>query len=150
MPEARRSRCTLPRGIPLTWRDFLDHAHEEVLSFYLWLQGLNTVDQELVIGRIRALRELAAAGEIDEFDEDSLAPIRRDPDIYELRWRELGTLIRQYHGEPPSLPDALVNLHLHIKRVSPTSPALTQDMQNIQISYAQLRYRGGASRGWRR
>ncbi|MEN2739531.1 hypothetical protein ABCS02_17205 [Microbacterium sp. X-17] len=132
----------------MSWLDFIDQDNEEVLSFYLWLQGLAEVDQELVIGRIRALRELAAAGEIDEFDEESLVPIRRDPDLYELRWNELGTLIRQYHGEPPSRPEVLVNLHLHIKRISPTSEAVTEDLQNIEISHALMRYRGGESRSW--
>ncbi|MFE4468915.1 hypothetical protein ACFRFH_08860 [Leifsonia sp. NPDC056824] len=128
--------------------DFVDDDNDEVVSFFHWLGGLNEVDQELVIGRIKSLRELAAAGDLDEFDEDSLKPIRRDPDLYELRWDELGTLVRQYHGEPPTLPEDLINLHLHIKHISPTSQALTDDLQNQQISHAIMRYKGGESRNW--
>lgn len=148
MPDHKRSRCTIPHSIPLRWHDFIDDDNEDITSFYIWLNGLNVTDQELVIGRIRALRELAADGEIAEWDDEALKPIHADPEMFELRWNELDTLIRQYHAEPESLPLHLINLHLHIKEISPTSDAVTGDLQQIQINWAALRFKGGAHRNW--
>lgn len=131
----------------MTWVDFMAEESEGVLGFLHWLSGLEEGDLELAIGRIHALRELAANGELPD-DDGRLKPIRTDPDIYELRWFEYGEHLRQYHAEPPEFPDHLVILHMHIKHLSPTSDEVTDDLQQQEINWAVMRYKGGRHRDW--
>ena len=148
MSSDRRSRCTIPDPAGYEWIDFIDYANEFVLEFHNWILGLSEFDRELVIGRILGLREIAANGEIDNDDGKTLKPIRLDPDLFELRWDELGTLIRQYHAEPRLLPNSLIMLHMHMKHVAPESESLTRELQDQQISWALMRYRAGETRLW--
>ncbi|WP_243077345.1 hypothetical protein [Microbacterium sp. SS28] len=112
----------------------------------LWMSTLTTTVQEEVVGRILALCELAASGEL-HLGED-LQPIHRDPELYELRWNFGETLVRQYHAEPARLPQVLVKLHLHLKHLATESESLTTELQNQQIGYALLRYRAGERTDW--
>lgn len=146
----RRSRCTLPRSVPLDWIDFRDDENEQTNLALSAILALPEAQQELVIGEIVALRERAALGLIpygDENDPD-LKPIRTDPDVYELRWRFGSVLLRQYHAEPPELPNALVDLHFHRKDVSSNDDTKIAALQDVEISQAQLRYLGGRSHLW--
>lgn len=130
----------------MKWRDFMDYNSDALKEFAIWLGSLTTVVQADVIGQIRALCDLAASGEL-AFGE-ALAPIHRDPDLYELRWNFDGTLVRQYHAEPPEHLELLVKLHLHLKIVDGITQELVSELQNEQISYALMRYRAGESQTW--
>jgi hypothetical protein len=131
----------------MRWLEYQDDDDPEEVAVLRWLLSLGEVDRELVIGRIQGLRELAALGEIEDGDEERLKPVRLDPDLWELRWNELGTLLRQYHGEPAALPDALVNLHMHVKRIT-RSRRQTDALQDQRISFAFMRYRAGERKAW--
>ena len=145
MESTRHSRCTERRDPPLEWLDFDDDEAER--PFLEWLLSLPEVDRDLTIGRIIALRQLAASGEIVDGDTRHIKPIRRDPEMWELRWSEAGALIRQYHAEPSELPRCLVRLHVHLKEIARTEPETTH-LQDIEISWAMLRYRAGESSLW--
>jgi hypothetical protein len=145
--DHRRSRCTIPRKQPLEWRPYIDENSEGFRGVNILIASLSDLDQEMLVGSILALRELAASGEIPENDE-AIGPVRLDPEIYELRWRMSGALIRQYHAEPSRLPDLLVLLHIHQKATATESDSLTTELQDAEISYAALRYAAGEKSDW--
>lgn len=99
--------------------------------------------REHLLGEIDALFEAAALGELEESSDwyNPIDAIRRDPDIYELRFRTGKRHLRFYHGEPLAFPDLLVKLHRHLK--------VNKESQDIGISQAVLRYRGGLLRHWK-
>jgi hypothetical protein len=146
------SKCTTKNKVPLTWVDYFQLDHESVIALEKWLADLPEVVRESFEGQIDALRDLAAKGEIGPLDETRLKPVIRHPELFELRWRfkrgKKKTNVRQYHGEPSSLPDKLVSTHRHIKRVDGTEDEV-QTWQNQEMAHAKLRYRAGESSDWR-
>lgn len=131
----------------MEWRSYRDESHASVQEVASWLESLKPFVRDSLLGQIDALVELAAAGEIP-FDEHAaddpkapLKPIWDQPELYELRWTLLTKKLRQYHGEPPTIPDLLVDLHLHFKGNGNT--------QNEEISQALLRYRAGEMGSWK-
>jgi hypothetical protein len=46
------------------------------------------------------------------------------------------------------LPANLVDLHLHLKTIVHHDDAATRDAQDVEISWAQMRYFGGRGRQW--
>lgn len=131
----------------MEWRSFRDDGHASVEEVAAWLESLKPFVRESLLGQIDALVELAATGEI-VFDPNAqddpkapLKPIWDQPELYELRWTLLSKKLRQYHGEPASHPDLLVDLHLHFKGNGNT--------QDQEISQAVLRYRAGERGVWR-
>lgn len=111
------SRCCTPIEPPLEWVDYTDEAHPAVLQLSEWLNGLSFFAREHELGQIDALFASAAQGKLfDGGDETSaIKPIRKDPEIYELRRTALNKRLRFYHGEPHSRPTQLLRLHRHIK-----------------------------------
>jgi hypothetical protein len=144
----RQSRCTQPRVDPAVWIDFKEPSNAQENLALSRILALSASDQQLVIGELVALKEFAARGQIAYGDENALKPIRVDPDVYELRWFVCGLHLRQYHGEPPELSDALIELHFHEKDVSSNDDATITNLQNIEISHARLRYVGGRHDLW--
>lgn len=146
------SKCTKKNKVPLTWLDYFQFNHESVVELEKWLADLPEVVRESFEGQIEALRDLAAKGEIGPLDETELKPVVRHPELFELRWRfkhrKKKTNVRQYHGEPDSLPDTLVSTHRHIKRVDGTEEEV-ETWQNHEMAYAKLRYRAGETSGWK-
>jgi hypothetical protein len=134
----------------MTWVPFQDAENEQGKAALAAILALPEGQQQLVIGEIVALKERAALGLIPFGDEDDpdLKPIRANPDIYELRWRFGDLLLRQYHAEPPERPDDLIELHFHRKDVSSHDDDTISKLQDVEISQAQLRYRGGEGSGW--
>lgn len=130
----------------MEWRDYVDYESEGATEVLLWMSTLVSAVQDEVVGRILALCELAAAGELEAGDD--LQPIYRDPEVYELRWNFDDTLVRQYHAEPVRLPLVLAKLHLHLKHIATENDALTTELQNQQIAFALLRHRAGETRDW--
>ena len=135
----------------LEWQPFRDEGHPSVQAVGAWLGSMSQLDREAAVGDILALRALAANGAIVEGEDEgyaSLKPIRRDPDLFELRWYMFGKHVRQYHAEPPEMPIKLIDLHLHLKTIVPRDDAATRSAQDEEISWAQMRYFGGKSRQW--
>lgn len=91
---------------------------------------------------MRALRDRAARGEL-EHSGDARTPIsaiHHDPEIYELRFKELSKAFRFYHGEPAEWPDHFVQVHQHIKS--------SGREQQRAIEFAARRYREGKPSKW--
>ena len=93
-------------------------------------------------------RQAAARGEL--FDGDTLAPVSRDPALWEIRWRFGGERdqFRQYHHEPPSAPGWLVALRFHRKTWVDGDPDETASMQNAEIDIATARLTAGRNTMW--
>lgn len=132
----------------MTWVDFQDPTNTATKQALSKILELPLVDQQLLIGQIVALNARAANGNVPFGDDRILRPIRVDPDIYELKWSHGGLLFRQYHGEPKSLPDTLIQLHFHEKDVSSGNDTIIEHLQDLQISQARLRYSAGETNSW--
>lgn len=131
--------------------DYRDPSHQSSVDLAEWLESLPVVVREYVEESVEALLERAAAGEIAEHDDRTLEPVMSFPLMYELKWhlRVKGkpAEIRQYHGEPPELPEDLVVLHRHRKNLN--GPKRQQlDTQNAEMSQAQLRSVVGIPSNW--
>ncbi|WP_260300803.1 hypothetical protein [Rathayibacter sp. PhB152] len=126
----------------MTWLDHVDDAHPSMRDLEQWLSSLTPWSRAHELGRVDDLLEAAAAGDLyDTGDERTpIKPIRRDPEVFELRHTSLSKKLRFYHGEPPELPSSLVALHRHIKS--------TAADQEAQIEHAAERYEGGRSSTW--
>lgn len=137
----RRSRTTSKAGARYAWVDAQDPSHDNVVQLLRWILSLPEAERLDVIGRITALRNLAADGLIDDGDDELLDAIRRNPDVWELRWNFDGVLVRQYHAEPAEAPSELIDLHAHIKEIFPNDQQAIDDSQDVQISQGLFRYK---------
>lgn len=136
------SRCCQPVDPANEWLDYTDDAHEAAVELDGWFGSLTQWAREHELGRLDALLDAAAAGMLEDTGDERtpIAPVRVDPEIYELRHQALAKKLRFYHGEPTELPDALVALHRHIKTDRPH--------QQEQIEYAADRYNDGRKSLW--
>ena len=128
------SRCCTPADPPLLWIDITDTSHQAVEEYEEWLASLAPFERAHQQGRIDSLLGAASKGELFDSDDHSskITPVRRDPDIYELRYKALTKRLRFYHGEPPHAPNLLYRLHRHIKK--------DKTDQDAQIDHAQRVY----------
>ncbi len=122
--------------------DFTDPTHSAIQELESWVSSLKPFARNSVLGRIDDLLDAAARGELEDTGDERtpIAPIRRDPEIYELRHKSLNKKLRFYHGEPSELPDALVALHRHVKTDGAD--------QERQIVAAVQRYKSGRADLW--
>lgn len=128
----------------MTWIDVIDDNHPSVVELADWLSTLNPRTYLDLVGRMDALKARAARGEIHVPEDGSyqeLDAIRKDPDIYELRWTLLSKEIRQYHGEPARHPNHLIALHVHIKGDKVHRELHSHPGQDAEIDTAVKRYR---------
>ena len=136
----------------MQWHGYVDEDDASVAEFASWLTTLPPFAQKDAVARMDALEARAAIGEIEVPQDDDqfadLDAIRRNPDVYELRWRILTKQIRQYHGEPDGCPNHLVRLHLHIKGDTMRRDATADSQQEIEIRKAVKRYQDGAPLIW--
>lgn len=136
------SRCCQPTD-GWEWMDYTDPSHQGLLEIEQWLQSLAPFAREIELGRVEDLMEAAAQGQL--FDSNDaltpIKPVRRDPEIYEIRYKGLTKALRFYHGEPRELPEALVAVHRHIKT--------SNKQQQAHIEHAAQRYDDGRSHLWK-
>ena len=150
MPE-RRSRCTIETETPHDWIDYLDDAHAAVEEFAAWLKSTAPFVRDHFAGEYDGLREAAAYGKIIHGEPETVTrikPLRKRPEMWELRWTILTKEVRQYHGEPASDPSYLVALNLHMKPARNVAHAIAKVMQDKQIAFAGKRYTSGAAKKW--
>ncbi|RRD52095.1 hypothetical protein EII12_06000 [Buchananella hordeovulneris] len=102
-----------------------------------WLKSLVPFARNHELGEIDELFEAALNGELHDSEDTHtpIKPIRKDPEIYELRRTALTKMLRFYHGEPEEHPDIIVHLHKHIKQDTSS--------QQEEIEHAARRYRHG-------
>lgn len=146
VPDHRRSgdsRCCRPNNPPLEWVEFSDPEHEGMVELAAWLNSLHPWARDNEIGRVEALMERAARGQLFESGNralETIKPIRTNPDIWELRHKALSKALRFYHGEPAAHPMALIALHRHIK--------VSDEQQQQHVEFASNRYISGAGSQW--
>lgn len=151
MAVHRESLCNLKRDKPIRWIDYIDQNHRSVQEFNTYLDSLSEFDQDELLGRIDALKERASFGLIPKSSAE-FENVQLYPELFELKWRHFGrvkggALIRQYHAEPMIEPPALVALHIHLKNTK-VSSAQINETQDLEISYAKLRYEAGRKTNW--
>jgi hypothetical protein len=146
VPSPRRSRCTYPRAAPLEWVFYNDVEHPSEVALVAWIESQLPFNQTFIIGQIEALRELASQGLL-EYPDRRLDAIRHEPEIYELRWKLLTTMVRQYHGEPKDFDGHLIKLHSHIKKQFRSRHETTR-AQDGEIAQAALQYQKGEPESW--
>lgn len=146
MPNAARrrgsdSRCCNASDGPWIWIDYVGEA-VAVQELETWLDSLGPWAKAHELGRIDDLMEAAALGRLEDSGDavTPIKPIRRDPEVFELRLTALSKKLRFYHGEPPESPAALIALHRHIK--------VNDEHQQAQVVLAVERYDAGRPTRW--
>lgn len=136
------SRCCRPADPPWVWVDYTDYDHAAIAELEAWLNTLTPPMREHELGRMDNLLERAERGVLEDSGDERtpIAPIRLDPEIYELRHQALSKKMRLYHGEPNELPMVLVALHRHIK--------INDHHQQQQVEHATERYNHGRASSW--
>ena len=152
MPGDVPSRCVTPRPKPLAWVDYIDTGNPAVTAFRRWLVSVPRVVREQAEGDIVALRELAAAGELDANESTTFEPVHSLPDLFELKWRfrragKKLVHVRQYHAEPSELPTSLVALHIHVKGLNGSKSEIKR-RQDAEMAHARLRFIAGERSLW--
>lgn len=146
-----KSKCTVARSTPLEWRLYFDWYNESFIRYKTWLIELPDAVRELVDAEVETRREMAAKGQVTEELKKFLIPVRTQPGLFEIKWntRAAGKNIhiRQYHGEPETIPQLLVASHIHLKDVSGHRDEITKK-QNEEMNFAQERFAEGLSTGW--
>lgn len=151
MPVNRMSLCNVPRDIPINWLDFIDQKHPSVIELEMFIDSLLLPARLLLLGKIQDLKARAALGRIP-LDSREFEPISLYPELFELKWQASSgsgsrVQIRQYHAEPQVIPNLLVALHIHIKRIL-SDQSIVTELQNIEISYAKFRLEAGRKQNW--
>lgn len=101
------------------------------------------------IGDVMARLRAAARGELR--DADNLEPVRLDPVLWEIKWRESSTRgHRMYHAEPGATGagPAIVALRFHRKDTSSGDQATIDAMQEAEMEVASRRYVDGMKMKW--
>lgn len=140
--EGSDSRCCRPADPAWDWVDYTDPDHEGLHEIEEWLNTLAPFARQIELGRVEDLMEAAAQGRLFDSNDEltPIKPIRRDPEIFEIRHKALTKALRFYHGEPPELPVALVAVHRHIKT--------SNEQQEGHVKHAAKRYADGRSGLW--
>lgn len=141
------SRCQTPNDPPLDWHWYVDEDGHCLPKAEMMqcLAGLADAERTMRIGEL--IQRLRAACRGDLLIGDELVPLRRDPEMWEIRWSFSGAKWRMYHGEPPEIAGGLLALLFHEKETSGTSADITH-AQNVFIHQARLRYVTGRPRHW--
>jgi hypothetical protein len=145
--DARRrgsdSRVCKPWDAPYAWQMYLDPEHSGAQGLAEWLEGLSEFNQNHIEGQIDDLFDAAEQGELEDTGDEKtpIKPVHPNPEIFELRLKQLNKKLRFYHGEPDFMPSALVSIHEHIKT--------TNKAQSLEIGFAAKRYQRGRSSYWR-
>lgn len=111
----------------------------------LQLPGLTVTEEARRAGKVIGMMRAAARGELR--DSPDLDPVRRHPDLWELRWKfPRQKAYRMYFSEPGGEPD-LVAHRFHLKDVSGT-PDEIEAKQNDEMDCAQRRAEDGRAARW--
>ena len=145
------SRCCQPENAPYEWEDCVDYNHPAVKEVGRILGSLPPDALNHELGRIEQLVDEAKNGLLSDSGDyaTKIKPIRRNPDLYELRLKLLEgmemedldnyVLLRIYTADPPDRPKVIQQLHMHDKHGKPAGD------QDIQISQALLVYKAVSS-----
>lgn len=99
--------------------------------------------------RLGELKALVHAAERGELRGTAWKPVRRHPDLWELRLEWLDrTQVRLYFHEPTRRPGQTVVAHAHVKIVVRGDKAATTRQQNTSMDLAHRRLLRGAVGDW--
>ncbi len=117
--------------------------HAEIMDVIGRL-GMGPVRTAALKGEVNARMKAAASGRLRGADE--LEPVRTQPELWEIKWKEKKNVqLRLYHAEPGRSPD-LVALHFHCKDVSDQDRI--KERQEAAMQVAADRHYEGAPRVW--
>ncbi len=102
-------------------------------------EQVSTAEIQLRAGELKALLRRAAAGTLRG---RSWEPVRRDPELWELRWSwDDGSLLRGHFHEPMSEPDSTILAKVHQKEVAKGDESQTTRLQDAEMDAAGIRIR---------
>jgi hypothetical protein len=145
------SLCLQPTSAPRAFHHF--SASEEARTVRneivdeLWDRAPTSVAAAALVGDVLGRMKAAASGRLAE-NVDEFEPVRRQPELWELKWKfkRVGEF-RLYHAEPGENPE-LVALRFHQKETEGLTPEDIQARQNDQMDLAADRYTSGETRRW--
>lgn len=146
--EARSSLCVVPRQPAYDY-------HYLSIEADVWQEILTEIDRVAstpivaasMTGEVLNRLRRAARGELT-IDPQEFVPVRRDPDLWEIKWKFRGMQeFRLYHAEPASTPD-LVALRFHLKEIDGLTPDEIEERQEAEMDLASSRYGAHATRRW--
>lgn len=132
-------------------------VYDELGELFMTLAkaGHSQSDLQTLYGEYKALNQRAQDGLLTEGTEGNkkastdLKPIRKDPEVWELRWPlPHHAPLRQYHAEPTTEPALLLVLKVHLKDLTSADSATISASQNAEIAEARSRYFRGRGDRW--
>lgn len=108
------------------------------------------IDRALLQGEIFGQVRRAAAGKLrlGLDDADELEPVRRNPDLWEIKWkRGKQGEFRLYHAERGDSPD-MVGLRFHAKDTTSNDAGEIARRQNLEMDEAGRRFSDGVTDRW--
>jgi hypothetical protein len=148
------SLCHQPSDTPRSFHyysshDGTIHVHREMVDA-AWIPGRAMGLAAGMVGDFEARIKFAARGELRSGadGEELVAPVRRDPHVWEIRWK-VGRQgeYRLYHAEPTANPQ-LVALRFHEKDTSSGDADTIDALQEVEMDEAARRYKEGVNRKW--
>lgn len=111
--------------------------------------GLPSTRRDIEI-RLNEFKALIAEAQEGVLDEENWVPVRRNPDLWELRWRWDGTRIaaRGYFHEPTVLFFETILAKVHTKDVSSGHKSTIAKLQNEAMDEAGKRVIDGRDTKW--
>lgn len=107
---------------------------------------LSAFERQMRGGELKAILGRAARGELRD---ESWKPVRRDPTLWELRWKwDDGGQLRGYFHEPALDPDSTILAKVHRKEIIAHDPGATASLQDAQIDEAGIRLRRHERQRW--
>lgn len=151
---AADSLCTRPCDPPRAFHFFVDgrrarSVRAEIEQAVSQTKG-SMIDRAALHGEIFGQVRRAAAGKLrlGLDDGDLLEPVRRNPDLWEIKWkRGKRGEFRLYHAEPGNAPD-LVGLRFHAKDTSSNDADQIERLQNAEMDEAGRRFVDGLKDRW--
>lgn len=153
--RGRDSLCTQPVVVPRSFHrlnvDGDDVQGEVVAALYAARDEASPrmSDDALAqrIGEVLGRMRSAAKGNVPD-NPRIVEPVRRNPDLWELKWdfAKLGKF-RMYHAEPGSNPD-MVALRFHLKDTSSKDDDVVERLQNAEMDTAGERFTSGVKSRW--
>lgn len=105
-------------------------------------------DRVHLIGEVRARLLSAARGRLPVGEPDQFEPVRRNPDLWEHKWKKTAFgEFRLYHAEPDVGPDVVL-LVFHRKEVEPRDGKTIEELQEEQMDKAAARNEEGRNGVW--
>lgn len=122
-------------------------VHNEILDVVAPL--VKTAEAEIgILGDVYGRLRNAARGRLPQHKDEVIEPVRRHPELWEIKWKLTPRrLLRMYHVEPVGPPE-VVALRFHLKATGSLTAEQIKDLQEEEMDLAHTRASDGAASRW--